>query len=192
MKPKSVILALALGLCAMPVGTALAQSDLLALNSVSTERTGPSEWRLTLEFGRADRSASASARSVNAPPLGEGHIVLQTDDGIAAPFIIVRVADPSGSEIRLRAEYFAVGAPPVGDVFQVAIVGTDRIDPMRSVAPFALIPKPVALEAPAAPIPEDAPADDAASDGDAIAEETDAPDGTETIAETAEDDPPAE
>ncbi len=126
-------------LAAVTAWPALAQSDLLALNAVASERIGPTEWRLTLTFGRADRSPNASARSVNAPALGEGQIVLQTGDGLAAPFIIHAIAAPNGPDIRLRAEYFAAGTPPEGYEFQVAIVGEARIDPERSVVPFALI-----------------------------------------------------
>ena len=134
-----VLVAVSILLTVLTVLPAAAQSDLLALNAVASERTGPSEWRLTLTFGRADRSSTASARSVNAPALGEGQIVLQTSDGLAAPFIIHSIAAPSGPEIRLRAEYFAAGEPPAGEQFQVAIVGDPRVEPTRSVAPFALI-----------------------------------------------------
>ena len=132
----------AAGLAAVAApATAVAQeAPNLALNEVRTAPTTRNTWLLTLEFGRTDRSPTASARSVRAPNLEPYEIVITDVEGKAAPFIILEVSAPTGNALTVQIEYF--GAEPFSDSDQytLRILDTDDVDAERATASFDFLP----------------------------------------------------
>jgi hypothetical protein len=118
-----------------------AQTPQLALNS-ATVQPAPERntWRLTLEFGRADRSASASARSVHAPALAAHDFVISTADGTAAPFIVRGVEASGGNALTLVIEYFGPTPLVASDRFTVTVLEDGVMAAGRESAEFDFLP----------------------------------------------------
>lgn len=135
----AVLAAVIAGAAALPAG---AQTpSLLSLNAVqAAPADGRGTWRLTLEFGRADRSASATTRSVRAPELDPHEIVISTPDGIAAPFIIREVGAPVGNAVTVLIEHFGPEPPASSDRFVVSVLHEDRVAEDRASAEFDFLP----------------------------------------------------
>lgn len=113
----------------------------LSLNAVqAAPAEQPNTWRLTLEFGRADRSPNATARSVDAPALAAHDIMITAADGIAAPFIVSEVGTPSGNEITVLIEYFGATAFAAGSRFTLSVLEDQVVDAARASASFDFLP----------------------------------------------------
>jgi len=141
LKPILAAAMFAASLAAAPV-TAAAQDEgpTLALNEVRTAPTTRNSWRLTLSFGRSDRSPTASARSVRAPNLAPYELMITDADGKAAPFIIHEVSAPTGNEITVQIEYFGAAPFSDGDVYTVHVLDTEHVDAERATASFDFLP----------------------------------------------------
>ena len=141
----AILGALIAGAAAMPSQAQDQTQDqtqpMLGLNAVQAAPAGQrATWRLTLEFGRADRSTAATARSVRAPALVAHDIMITTADGIAAPFIIREVSAPAGNAITLLIEYFGPEPLVSSDQFVVSVLEDDRVDTDRASAEFDFLP----------------------------------------------------
>lgn len=116
-------------------------APILALNGASAAPGAErGTWRLTLEFGRADRSPSATARSVDAPALSAQNIVIYGEDGGAAPFIVREVQAPAGNELTLVIEHFGPTPLAAGDRFTVQVLEDEVVTAERSAADFDFLP----------------------------------------------------
>lgn len=127
------------GAMALP---ALAQTPpMLSLNQVlAAPADARNTWRLTLEFGRADRSPTAAARSVNAPALMPHDIVITNATGTAAPFIVRAVGTPNGNMLTVLVEYFGGGTLNQGDIYTLSILEAQAVDSERASAAFDFLP----------------------------------------------------
>lgn len=121
---------------------ALAQTPpMLSLNQVlATPADARNTWRLTLEFGRADRSPTAASRSVHAPALMPHDIIITNSAGIAAPFIVRAVTAPSGNTLTVLVEYFGGGTLNQGDIYTLSIQEAQTVDSERASAAFDFLP----------------------------------------------------
>lgn len=135
-------LAASIGIAQFGALPALAQvSPTLALNvATAAPAEARNTWRLTLAFGRADRSPTANARSVHAPALAAHDIMINTADGQAAPFIIHSVSAPSGNELVLNIEYFGFEPLDASDSFTVSVLAPDDVAAERASAAFDFLP----------------------------------------------------
>jgi hypothetical protein len=115
-----------------------AQLALNAVEAAPAEERGT--WRLTLEFGRADRTESATSRSVHAPALAAHDIVITGADGAPAPFIVREMGTPSGNELTLIIEHFGPAPFAAGDRFTVSILEEDMVAADRASAEFDFLP----------------------------------------------------
>lgn len=136
------LLAATIGIAHFGGQPALAQqTPALALNTVAAAPADArNTWRLTLAFGRADRSPSANARSVHAPALAAHDIVINTAEGQAAPFIIHSVSAPSGNELVIDIEYFGFEPLDTSAQFTVSVLAPDHVAPERASAAFDFLP----------------------------------------------------
>ncbi|MEZ5666760.1 MAG: hypothetical protein R3F55_04865 [Alphaproteobacteria bacterium] len=137
----SALLSLAVATTAVPpIATAQDDTAALALNAVSTAPTTQNSWRLTLEFGRADRSATANARSVRAPSLAVHEVEILGPDGRAAPFIVHAVGSPDGNKLTVMVEYFGPAPLVDSDRYALRIVGEDSVAADRAEVAFDSLP----------------------------------------------------
>jgi hypothetical protein len=118
--------------------TTTAQLALNAVEAAPAEERGT--WRLTLEFGRADRTESATSRSVHAPALAAHDIVITGADGAPAPFIVREMGTPSGNELTLIIEHFGPAPFAAGDRYTVSILEEDMVAADRASAEFDFLP----------------------------------------------------
>ena len=126
---------------AAPLPAFAQQEDaILALNEVRTAPTTHNSWRLTLAFGRADRTPSASARTVRAPNLAPYDIVITDADGMAAPFIVHEVSAPTGNELTVLIEYFGTTPFSDSDRYTLRVLDSDNVDAERAEVSFDFLP----------------------------------------------------
>lgn len=136
----AAMVAASLATIAAPTKAVAQEAPPLALNEVRTAPTTHNAWRLTLEFGRSDRSPNASARSVRAPSLAPYDIVITDADGRAAPFIIHEVSAPTGNQLTVQIEYFGSEAFSDSAQYTIRILKTDTLDAERSTRSFDFLP----------------------------------------------------